>query len=198
MKVMIRVATGLCAAVLCSQGPGWARAEAQVPSVQAESAALARFNTSVQEYAELHRKLEGSVPTVSVSDDMGEIRAAMTALAAKIRGARAQAREGDLFTPAVAAEFRKLIREGCGGSYKELLEIVNEETDPTVNTPKVNDPWPQGAAFSMIPPNVLCRLPALPDELEYRFVNRDLVLRDLHADIVVDVLVNAVPPDSQE
>jgi len=199
MKVMIRVATGVCVAVLCGV-PGVARVYAgtQVPSAPTESAAIAQFNKSVQAYADLHRKLEGPVPTVSVSNDMAEIRAAMAALAKKIRAARPQARRGDVFTPPVTAEFRKLIREGCGGSYKELLEIVNEESDPNVKTPKVNDPWPEGAAFSMIPPQVLCRLPVLPPELEYRFVNRDLVLRDLHADIVVDVLVNAVPPHAQE
>jgi len=33
----------------------------------------------------------------------------------------------------------------------------------------------------------------LPEGLEYRFVNRDLVLVDLEADLIVDVLHDAVP-----
>lgn len=198
MLVMIRVATGLLLATLCViQSPLPVHCAMQAPATKAEAAAIAAFNKSVQDYAALHRKLEGPVPTVSISTDMEKIRAAMHALADKIRAARPHARQGDVFTPPVTTAFRKLIREGCGGSFKELLEIVNEESDPNVRTPKVNDPWPEGAAFSMIPPEVLCRLPVLPDELEYRFVNRDLVLRDLHADLVVDVLVNAVPPHSE-
>ena len=36
-------------------------------------------------------------------------------------------------------------------------------------------------------------LPALPDELRYRFVDRDLVLLDVHADLVVDILRDALP-----
>ena len=36
-------------------------------------------------------------------------------------------------------------------------------------------------------------LPVLPDELQYRFVERDLVLVDIDADLVVDVLSDALP-----
>ena len=41
--------------------------------------------------------------------------------------------------------------------------------------------------------SVLAALPPLPHELQYRFVGRDLVLVDTHADLVVDILRNAVP-----
>ncbi len=41
-------------------------------------------------------------------------------------------------------------------------------------------------------PCVLDALPRLPHELQYRFVGRDLVLVDTHADLVVDILRNAV------
>jgi hypothetical protein len=40
---------------------------------------------------------------------------------------------------------------------------------------------------------VVRNLPALPPELEYRFVGRHLVLIDLGANLVVDVLRNALP-----
>ena len=42
----------------------------------------------------------------------------------------------------------------------------------------------------------LGRLPVLPLELEYRFVDRDLVLLDTEIDLVVDVLENALPPET--
>jgi len=37
-------------------------------------------------------------------------------------------------------------------------------------------------------------LPELPEELQFRFVERDLVLVDIDADLVIDVLPDAVPP----
>lgn len=40
---------------------------------------------------------------------------------------------------------------------------------------------------------VLRALPDLPPELEYRFADRDLMLVDVRANVVVDVLRNAVP-----
>jgi hypothetical protein len=39
---------------------------------------------------------------------------------------------------------------------------------------------------------MLAALPGLPEELEYRFVGADLVLIDVPADLVVDILENAL------
>jgi hypothetical protein len=45
----------------------------------------------------------------------------------------------------------------------------------------------------MIPPSVLCSLPALPEELQFRFWDRSLLLWDYHANLIVDILPNALP-----
>ena len=44
----------------------------------------------------------------------------------------------------------------------------------------------------MMPADVIVALPALPDVLQYRFVGRDLVLVDIEADLIVDVLPRAL------
>ena len=44
------------------------------------------------------------------------------------------------------------------------------------------------------PPNLLKELHQLPDDLEYRFVGRDLILRDVKANTIVDVIRHARPP----
>jgi hypothetical protein len=44
-----------------------------------------------------------------------------------------------------------------------------------------------------MPPKLLAGLPPLPDELQYRFMNRDLVLWDVHANVVVDLIKRAMP-----
>jgi hypothetical protein len=38
---------------------------------------------------------------------------------------------------------------------------------------------------------LLHHLPALPSEMEYRIINGSLVLLDVHADIVIDILPDA-------
>jgi hypothetical protein len=46
-------------------------------------------------------------------------------------------------------------------------------------------------------PAVLQALPPLPPELQYRMVGCDLVLIDVHADLIVDILPYALA-DSEE
>jgi hypothetical protein len=35
-------------------------------------------------------------------------------------------------------------------------------------------------------------LPQLPEELEYRIIGKDMILRDVHANIVVDFIPKAI------
>jgi hypothetical protein len=53
---------------------------------------------------------------------------------------------------------------------------------------EVNQPYPDGLPLQSMPPSVLMNLPKLPPELEYRAVGRELVLRDIAANLVVDII----------
>ena len=64
---------------------------------------------------------------------------------------------------------------------------------PKKTRPKVNADYPETAALATVPPLILKRLQRLPDGLEYRFMGRDLILRDTRANLIVDVLREAVP-----
>jgi hypothetical protein len=151
---------------------------------------LAELSARIDAYVRLHRQLEGPIPTIQSSDDADEVRRAVEALGAKIRTARKEARQGAIFTPAVAAFIRARIESGCGGDLDAVHAVAHDEV-PTMSRAVVNGHWP-GPAMTFMPPRVLCQLPVLPEELEYRFVNRDLVLWDAHADVVVDVLPGAL------
>jgi hypothetical protein len=48
-----------------------------------------------------------------------------------------------------------------------------------------------------MPPSLLLNLPELPKELEYRFVGRELVLRDSAANLIVDVLPDIRTPETK-
>jgi hypothetical protein len=48
-------------------------------------------------------------------------------------------------------------------------------------------------AYLAVPPLILERLQQLPDGVEYRFMGRDLILRDTKANLIVDLLSGAMP-----
>jgi len=83
--------------------------------------------------------------------------------------ARVATPRGDIFTPRVAAYVQRQLQ--IAAHRASLTEI-----DVTAVA--------------------LERLPLLPMELEYRFVDRDLVILDTEIDLVVDVLENALPPET--
>jgi hypothetical protein len=48
-----------------------------------------------------------------------------------------------------------------------------------------------------MPPELLQLFPSLPAHLEYRFIDRDLILWDSHANLIIDVIPNAFGPSGQ-
>ena len=52
----------------------------------------------------------------------------------------------------------------------------------------VNAAYPDGLPLQSMPPSLLLNLPQLSKELEYRFVGRELILRDAPANLIVDVI----------
>ncbi len=57
---------------------------------------------------------------------------------------------------------------------------------------KVNARYPEDAPLPTVPPNLLASLPQLPEDLEYRILGRNLILRDVHANVIVDFLPKAI------
>ena len=138
------------------------------------------------------------MPPLQVSVDPAEIRRASDALASAIRAARADAGQGELFSPEIAVAFRIVVGAGCDGRYAELLGIITDELASPLPAPTVHARWPIGAPLPMMPPDLLAALPALPAGLEYRFMNRDLVLLDIDANLIVDVVPEVIPSTSAD
>jgi hypothetical protein len=151
------------------------------------------FLQRVDEYAQLHRRLEAPLPQAIVTADPEAIFAPRRALAAAIRTARTHARQGDIFAPPVADYFRTLVADTLQtAGIKDMLAIVEDEN--SVHTPaRVNADYPAGRSISLMPTCLLVALPPLPPELQYAFVGRDLILRDLHAGLIVDIVPLAIP-----
>jgi hypothetical protein len=157
---------------------------------------VAEFQQRVEEYVALHRLLEKQGPPLEVSEDPKAILAAIEALQENIRQARATAREGDIFSREIAQLFRRVIQD----EYPEceifgLISLIADDAPETSIRPRVNMSYPAGAPLSTMAPSLLRVFPPLPDELQYRFVDRDLILWDVHANLVVDVFPNAIVQD---
>lgn len=151
------------------------------------------FLQRVDDYVAMHRQLEGPLPGEVVTADLEVLFAPRNGLASAIRTARADARQGDIFSPPVAKYFRTLVidtlrQAGIG----DMLAIVEDEN--SVHVPaRVNGDYPAGRSISVMPPCLLAALPPLPPELQYRFVGRDLILWDVHAGLIVDFVPQAIP-----
>jgi hypothetical protein len=171
----------LCASAAHAQGPQ-ANAPSQTLTVQPGRDSLAGFTGRVETYAALRAELERGLPIREITTDSAAIRRAMETLAARIRAARASAQEGDVFTPAVAASVKQTLVAKV--STYTCLGIVDD--NPGEFTHHVNDGYPDARTLSTVPPNVLAALPALPDDLQYRFVGRHLILLDARSGLIVD------------
>ena len=155
---------------------------------------LVDVTARIQAYLDVRRAAVQALPAPAVTADRAATIATTDALAAAIRRARAGARTGDILTPEIAAAMRAAIARGCSQRFDELRREIADE--PLVPLPPlaVNDRWPIGAPLPTMPPDVLEALPPLPRELEYRFAGTALVLRDVDANLIVDVVRDAIPP----
>jgi hypothetical protein len=159
------------------------------------AAQWSKFNRRVDGYLAVRRQVEQVVTGPRVSSDRQEILQAADALAGAIQTARAAARQGDIFSPTIAVDFRRQIRSVLTRDGRRAVDLVAdrapEHRRPLVQ-PIVNGrfDWELDA---VMPPALIEGLPPLPDELQYRFVGRDLMLIDIVAGLVVDVLPRALP-----
>lgn len=153
---------------------------------------VSRFLRAVDEYVVVHR-LVGPLEPENLCVP-GEAYASVRSLAAVPLDARPVPREGDIFLPDVADLFRDEIARMLHHSEYHPPDFVAQMDVEELTAPPivVNKPLPRGVGrwtFTWL----LATLPALPEDLEYRLVGRNLALVDLRANIVVDVLRDAVP-----
>ncbi len=150
-----------------------------------------QFDHRVEAYLTLHRRVDAKIGTLSKTADPAAITKRQRALGEAIREARAEARQGDIFTPDVATLIRRLIARDLArrGPVDRRAFIVSQ---PQVAV-HVNDFYPATVPLGTVPPALLRTLPHLPQPLQYRFIGNSLILFDVDPNLVVDVLPDAVP-----
>jgi len=153
---------------------------------------LKDFNERIEAYNKLRKKLKADAPALKETEDPAKIKASQDALAAKMREARKDAKPGDIFTPEIRAKFRQLMYPELQGAEGRATKAAIEEDAPENVKFKVNATYPEKEALPTMPPNLLASLPQLPEDLEYRIIGKHLILRDVHANIIVDYIPNAI------
>jgi len=160
-----------------------------------DAAGLKEFAVRVQNYLKLHNAAEKQLPHLKSKEELPEmISAHQEALARKIREARPHAEAGDIFTRAAREAFRHIIRSVFQDPQNATARTaIRQRATATEVRLQVNGNYPDAIAETAFPPTLLQKLPTLPDELAYRIVGRDLVLVDRRANLVVDMLHEALP-----
>ena len=159
--------------------------------------ALKEFTGCLNEYLKLRKTIEKQLPAMKSTEELPEMIAAhQQALARKIREARPHARPGDIFTRATREAFRHVIhsvfQDPQTATATAHATIRQRKTVKGVRL-QVNGIYPDAVAETSFPSTLLQKLPALPDELAYRIMGRDLVLVDSKANLVVDLFHEALP-----
>jgi hypothetical protein len=168
---------------------------AQEHATPQDAPALAEFDARVKKYAALRDELNKGAAKQRETEHPEKIAAAREALAAKIRSERAGAKPGDIFTPQIQERIRKLLVPEMKGVKGQNTRgsIWDEGPGPGAFKLEVNSIYPKDQPLGTVPPNVLNALPPLPEGLEYRFVYRNLVIRDEPSNLIIDFMPAAIP-----
>jgi hypothetical protein len=166
-------------------------------NVNPDAGMVADFKKRVDDYAKLRDKAEGAARVeLKEKSQPSEIVTAETSLAQKVREARPGAKRGDFFTPATQAMFRRLLRPPLtkGPHGADNTAIMKDDAPEPKEVPfRVNADYPKEAPLSTVPPDVLAALPQLPEDMQYRFAGKHLILFDARANLIIDFMLNAMP-----
>ena len=164
------------------------------PAENPTDAVFADFGKRVDDYMKLRKTLVDTVGALDPTKSQAEITARATKLANSIMAARAQAKPGDIFTPEVSALIATLIKQEYSRRPDSVQETREDQQDELPDfVPQVNTQYPTTYPLATFPATLLPLLPPLPEQLEYRVVQHYLVLRDIEANVILDVMPNAVP-----
>jgi hypothetical protein len=189
---IVAVVTMTGVSVSCRSGPS--PDEAANPTAGDRPAATQTLNTPtfadfsrrIEIYMDERRRAEAAVPELKETSDPKKVYDREKALGDAIRSVRANATQGEIFSDTAESEIRRLVEADFMKRAPADRAAVLEEVPVTV-PPKINTQYPTEMPLATFPPSLLINLPTLPDVLEYRFLGRHLILRDVQGNVIVCV-----------
>jgi len=183
MTLRTAVAGLVLAGAACAQGPS----ENSHPGVNADSLIISDFQKRVADYVQLRKAVESHMPPLKSTASVEKIDQHERELGDEMRLARRSAKQGDVFTTQIAGEFRRLIGFAMHPGGEKIKQSLRH-AEPVQLHLKVNDRYPKRVPLQSTPPSLLQNLPMLPQEIEYRVTGPDLVLLDVKANLIVDLI----------
>ena len=184
------------AAITIAAPSGCMYRQVESPEAQPRSAdeerIVADFKKRVDTYEDVSSKLESQVYPASTELDPATIHAKQKELASRILKALPQWKQGDIFTPEISAFFKRRIAEVVNGPEGSTIKAAIFDDAPGDMNVKVFTEYPSGVPIATLPAQMLKLFPALPKELEYRFLGPNLILMDIKAFLIVDVIPDAI------
>jgi hypothetical protein len=157
-------------------------------AVNADAAIVQDFQKRVAAYLQLRRSIEANLPKLKPTPSEEKILHHETDLRRAVREARKNVGPGDIFTPEIAVEIRRLIAIAAQPRDGNHIAQSLRHAEPVQLHLEINERYPENVPLQSTPPSLLENLPALPPEIEYRITGRDLVLLDAKANLVVDII----------
>jgi hypothetical protein len=160
-------------------------------ATRARSGSASVFQERVSEYTRLRQQIVRHLQADRLDGDDNAGAASRRALASAIRAARYDARAGDVFGVEMSSRILRMVRADLSARAPRDRDAILFEV-PAVAGVRVNDGYPDGAPLATMPPLLLMQLVPLPPELQYRFLGDAIIMLDVDASLIVDVVPHAL------
>lgn len=187
---LLVASTALAAAQACSRKP--VEAPEAAPRSTNEDRIIADFKDRLAKYEAVSSKHRGDVFPPGQETEAEEIHKRQKELARRIVAALPGWQQGNIFAPEIAALVKRRLAEAMTGTDGANNRAAIFDDAPPAQKVVVMTEYPTGAPVATVPSEILKLMPVLPKELEYRFVGRDLILFDVSAYLMVDVIPQAI------
>jgi hypothetical protein len=168
----------------------------QQHTAASDDQSLRGFRAALEKYGTLRARIREEVPPLQVTPNAQEIVQRSDAIARAITRGRPGVRQGAFFDAAAAPAIRRRLADALKSTDAAGIMALLEEDMTEFTAVRVHARFPVNAVgyvLPTMPATLLHALPVLPPQLEYRFIGRTLILRDIDAAMIVDFLPSALP-----
>ena len=152
---------------------------------------LGDFKTRVEKYDQLRKKADDSAPPLKETNDPAKIKDAQHGLAERIGAARAGVKQGDIFTPEIAAVFRRLLRPEAEAAHDQRGDQGRQAGGRVVQGQRPVSG--QAAGRRRCRRTCSRRCPRCRRTSSTASSSKHLILRDARANLIIDYMPNAIP-----
>lgn len=155
-------------------------------------AAVSAFQARLKEYVAFRNRVENTVAQLTETSDPKKIADREAALGQALIKSRPDAKPGEFLIKEFMPYLEKIVHDDFA------KRTLAERKALIIELPKgmkvgVNQIYPTTIPLATFPPLLLKALPDLPPELEYRMVFRNLILRDVEGNYIVDQAQDIFP-----